>query len=258
MKRYINFNIYSKFLHTNPALPDFLSIGSPRSATTWLYTNLAKHPEIFVPSLKELHFFDDGIEKGPYNLGIDFNKNSHWKWYYAIYKQGQGKLKGDITPSYMILPLERIQLVKRNLPNVKLIMGIRNPVERIWSGIKRSIYFDKGLNPNKIDYSYINMYMSKQRLYSRSDFISAIKNWETVFNQRSIYYYFYSDVRNRPIHVLSSIAKFLGVNSNLFDYNFKSINESPEKNIPQNISDILYLRLNDQLEFLYNKFGRIE
>lgn len=38
--------------------PDFLGIGMERAGTSWLYRMLAAHPEIWVPPLKELHYFD--------------------------------------------------------------------------------------------------------------------------------------------------------------------------------------------------------
>jgi hypothetical protein len=38
--------------------PDFLGIGMERAGTSWLFTMLASHPEIWVPPIKELHYFD--------------------------------------------------------------------------------------------------------------------------------------------------------------------------------------------------------
>ena len=38
--------------------PDFVCIGAPKSGTTWLYRNLNTHPSIWIPAVKELHYFD--------------------------------------------------------------------------------------------------------------------------------------------------------------------------------------------------------
>jgi hypothetical protein len=38
--------------------PDFIGIGLERAGTSWLFTQIAAHPDIWVPPLKELHFFD--------------------------------------------------------------------------------------------------------------------------------------------------------------------------------------------------------
>ena len=43
-------------------LPKFLAIGSPRSATSWLYSILKEHPEIYLnPDQKEINFFSTEI-----------------------------------------------------------------------------------------------------------------------------------------------------------------------------------------------------
>jgi hypothetical protein len=39
-------------------LPDFLGIGAQKAGTTWLYRNLRQHPEIWLPPIKELHYFN--------------------------------------------------------------------------------------------------------------------------------------------------------------------------------------------------------
>ncbi len=38
-------------------LPDFLGIGAPRTGMTWLYENLRRHPEVWLPPIKEIHYF---------------------------------------------------------------------------------------------------------------------------------------------------------------------------------------------------------
>lgn len=40
------------------SLPDFLGIGGGRCGSTWLYDNLRKHPEVWMPPRKEIHYFD--------------------------------------------------------------------------------------------------------------------------------------------------------------------------------------------------------
>ncbi len=39
--------------------PDFLGIGAQKAGTTWLSNNLAPHPGIWMPPLKEIHYFDE-------------------------------------------------------------------------------------------------------------------------------------------------------------------------------------------------------
>ena len=45
-------------MNKNHRFPDFLCIGAQKAGTTWLYDNLKKHPDLGLPDVKELHYFD--------------------------------------------------------------------------------------------------------------------------------------------------------------------------------------------------------
>ncbi len=47
---------------TKHRFPDFLCIGAQKAGTTWLHNNLQRHPDIGLPNLKELNYFN-GKEK---------------------------------------------------------------------------------------------------------------------------------------------------------------------------------------------------
>lgn len=101
------------------ALPDFLIIGEMKSGTSSLFYYLNRHPMIVPPIRKEMHFFNIGYGKG---LG----------WYRAHFplKKNLGTaLTGESCPGYLFAPgaCERIY---KNIPNVRLIVLLRNPVQR--------------------------------------------------------------------------------------------------------------------------------
>ena len=102
--------------HPRP-LPHFLVIGTQKGGTTTLHHLLSRHPGIFLPEVKEVHYFSQ-----------HFHHNR--QWYADHYKLAKpGQVRGDITPFYMFhkaVP-ERIRSV---LPNVRLIALLRDPVER--------------------------------------------------------------------------------------------------------------------------------
>ena len=43
--------------------PDFLGIGAQKAGTTWLGRNLQAHPEVWMPRVKEVHYFDEKIHE---------------------------------------------------------------------------------------------------------------------------------------------------------------------------------------------------
>ena len=110
-------------------LPDFIIIGTARSGTTSLYYNICEHPSVLPAAYDEIGFFDSN-----YHLGIN--------WYRSMFptkrKMEQVKEKtgfaitGEDTPFYIWDPLVAERILKI-LPNVKLIVLIRNPVDRAYS-----------------------------------------------------------------------------------------------------------------------------
>lgn len=108
--------------------PDFIVIGSAKSGTTSLYQYLIQHPQILPAITKEIAFFDTQR----YSNGID--------WYLSHFPQltdDENFLTGEATPSYLNRYGVAEKLFKV-LPNVKLIVILRNPIERTISAYYHS------------------------------------------------------------------------------------------------------------------------
>jgi hypothetical protein len=101
-------------------LPTFLIIGTQKGGTTSLYELLAEHPDVGRASLKEVHYFD-------HHYGRPLT------WYQAHFpRRGTAKHTGEASPYYMYHPVcaERVHAA---LPDVKLIVLLRDPVDRAHS-----------------------------------------------------------------------------------------------------------------------------
>lgn len=108
------------------ALVDFVGIGVPRGATTWLHHLLRSHSEVYMPRRrKEVHFFDRYYERG-------------MDWYSDFFPPRQGHadhvVRGEITPDYIYCELcpERISAAGIE----RLILSLRDPVDRLYSTYK--------------------------------------------------------------------------------------------------------------------------
>jgi len=101
-------------------LPDFVCVGGQRCATSWLFEAMRHHPEVFMPR-KEVHFFDHHYADG---LGA----------YRALFAEaGAGRICGEITPDYLTDP-SAVERLASDLPaGAKLIVLLRDPVERAYS-----------------------------------------------------------------------------------------------------------------------------
>lgn len=123
--------IYTKTIRDNPHLaeinwqpkkikaPDFIIIGAGKCGTTSLYKYLDRHPQIFLPNKKELRFFDKNFNYG-------------WEWYLSQFPSICDRpdlFTGEASPSYLFLP-HVAQRIKDFAPQTKLIVMLRNPVDR--------------------------------------------------------------------------------------------------------------------------------
>lgn len=100
--------------------PTFIIAGAMRCATSALNSYLREHPEVVVAETKEVHFFDDRFD-----LGVD--------WYRRQFPNAEHAVAvGEATPNYIYsaVAMGRIADV---LPNVRLIVMLRNPIDRAYS-----------------------------------------------------------------------------------------------------------------------------
>jgi len=77
--------------------PDFLGIGAPRSGTSWLAKNLSRHPDLWTPPLKELHYFDQRAGEPSFGAPVarllakqDADDWYPWVWRYQLKSRLRG------------------------------------------------------------------------------------------------------------------------------------------------------------------------
>ena len=119
------------------ALPDFLVAGVPKSGTTALHAALARHPGLFLSPIKEPKFFlTDGPPPTKGGPGDALTYREHvWQRdrYEALFDPAAaGALRGESTPLYLYDPAAMTR-IKDLIPDVKLIVILRDPVERAHS-----------------------------------------------------------------------------------------------------------------------------
>jgi hypothetical protein len=111
-------------------LPDFLIIGTQRGGTTSLYHYLQSHSCIEMTATKELHFFDRQFHKGLAWYRAHFP--TLLEKYCSLYLHKQVFLAGEASPEYLFIPHTPTR-VAQALPHAKLIVLLRNPVDRAYS-----------------------------------------------------------------------------------------------------------------------------
>ena len=178
--------------------PDFLGIGAQKAGTTWLHANLAKHPGVMMPKRKELHYFN----REPRIL---------MSLYKAKFRGASGRMAGEITPAYGHVPLETIREIHGHNPDLKLLLMLRNPVARAWSGAVMELATFQGLNAKDVPEAAYLKYLESDHSTDRTRYMAMLENWEQVFPKEQLFIGFFEDLKARPWELLLDVFRHLGV-----------------------------------------------
>lgn len=176
------------------ASPDFIGIGSMRCGTTWLTDMLRSHPDIFIPAhFKELHFFDRYFDRG-----LD--------WYTANFSSKKpNQIAGEFTPNYL-MDKQVMNLVSQTCPDAKLIVSIRNPVERAFS------HYNLLKNGGNISDSFYDaLFDDRYALRDAGLYGDQLQNCLKLFPKENIHIIIFNDILQSPEVVMSELFEFLGV-----------------------------------------------
>jgi hypothetical protein len=110
-----------------PGPPDYIGVGTARSGTSWWDELINTHPRVrrLATTPKETHFFDQLWQEGlrPGDVAR----------YHALFARPQGAIAGEWTPGYM-LDAWTPALLRQAAPEARLLVLVRDPVERFRSG----------------------------------------------------------------------------------------------------------------------------
>ena len=215
------------------SLPNFMCIGVAKSGTTSLYDILRQHPDIFLPSFKEPHFFDI-IEN--FNQGLNWYKNTY-------YSRANKDIIGDFTPSYFFdknVP-KRIHSSLGN--DIRFIVLLRDPVDRAYSHYlhsfrdrHESLSFEDALRNEK---ERLNSYMKtgdylsflRHSYYHQGLYGDMTENYFDYFSKDNFFFIHFENefVKNRESTIIS-LLDYLDLDKEInLNFNIKSNPASKER-----------------------------
>jgi len=217
------------------AWPDFLIIGAPKAGTTALHAALARHPALFMSAVKEPKFFlTDGPPptRGGGPGDISTYREHVWRRadYEALFAAAPaGTLRGESTPFYLY-DRQAQRRIQAQLPDAKLIVIIRDPVERAHSNWTH--LWSAGLDP--ID-DFVAACADEDRRvaagwaqfwhYTRlGRYGEQLEHLFTLFPREHVLVLRYRQLVDSPAETLDSICTFLGVPSGV-------VAEVPRENV---------------------------
>lgn len=175
-------------LRTQPKyrLPSFLVIGAMKAGTTSLYNYLRPHPEVFMPRVKELNFFQ---EERNWRRGLG--------WYVKQFRDAgpEAIAIGEASPGYTAYPNSPgvPERIAAHLPEVRLIYIVRDPIERIRSQYQHRVTigvekdpFERAVlqNPNYVHFTRYAFQIEQYLPYVPRDRLLVITS-ESLRSDRS-------------------------------------------------------------------------
>jgi hypothetical protein len=163
-----------------------------------------------VPDTKEVHFFNkynsNFIERDNYKLGL--------KWYSDFFAKYTGqKACGEITPMY-ICDAEAPARIKKEIPDVKIIAMLRNPVNRAYS----HYWMAKNKDHTNLTFDEV-IEQQEPRFIKRGLYAEQLAKYYELFPAEQVKVVFYEQVMDDPEFWLADICKFIGVDSDFYNGN---------------------------------------
>jgi Sulfotransferase domain len=172
-------------------LPEFVGVGSIRTASTWLHLQLQNHTGL--PLVKESNFFNRYHDRG-----LD--------WYASLFRNAPiDQPLGEFCPTYFPVTAARDRIC-RDLPGCKIIVALRDPVERAYSHFKMlrhdgylpNVPFEQALEINP-------------GIVNSSRYATHLMKWFEGAGRENVLVCFYDDLLLDPQGFLNRVCDFIGI-----------------------------------------------
>ncbi|MDC0170587.1 sulfotransferase [Candidatus Nitrosopelagicus sp.] len=208
---------WSGITASSRVLPNFIIAGTVRSGTTSLYNYTCNHPSILPAAYDEIGFFDSNFQLGTMWYQSMFPTKKQME---SVQEKTNFCLTGEDTPFYF-WNKDAIKRISELIPNCKIIMIFRNPVDRAYSNYqlgkrenKEDLSFEKTIEIEKqiINKGTKNLDFSEPRTYLiKSLYSIQLKNWLTSFSKDQLYFLSTEQLSSKPNETMSGIFNFLGL-----------------------------------------------
>jgi hypothetical protein len=177
---------------TDDALPNFIFIGPDKSGSSWLYEVLKAHPDVYVTPAKDVYFFD---------------RYYHWglEWYRERFRERRDeKVVSEVCHDYLFSPVVADRMY-RDLPEVRLMVCLREPIERAFSAYLylRKFGWTRATFEEEI--------AANPSLLSRGKYFSHLKPYLERFGRERLLISRFDDLTRNPTEFAASVFRFLGI-----------------------------------------------
>ena len=216
------------------SLPDFFIAGVPKAGTTALHSALARHPAIYMSPVKEPKFFlTDGPPPADGGPGDAKTYREHiWRRtdYEALFADAKAAaLKGESTPFYLF-SRDALGRIRALIPDAKLIIILRDPVERAHSNWTHM--WSAGLDPcddfieacDREEARAAAGWADFWRYTGLGRYGEQLQHLYSLWPREQVIVFRYRSLITDPVRTLDRVCAFLGVATGL-------LTELPRENV---------------------------
>lgn len=198
--------------------PNFFIVGAAKCGTTSLYRYLEQHPDLYMSSTKEPHYFGTDLDVKPNRRVRDEQR------YFELFRDARGEqARGEASSKYLYSQQAAAE-IRAFAPDAKIIIMLRNPLDMMWSMHGQNLYnaeediidFEEALQaqddrrrgrrippgshgPNELQYT------------AMATFSPQVQRFLDVFDRDRIKFIFFEDFAADTRAVVKDVFRFLGV-----------------------------------------------
>ncbi len=225
-------------------LPSFVIIGAQKSASSFMQSCLADHPDIYLPH-GETPFFESP----------DY-EHSDIKQLEKIFQGRSEKCLGIKRPNYIGKP-EVPARIQEHLPNAKLIAVLRNPIDRAISAYFHNINYgfvppldvETGMRRLILDSSFASRYKRSPEIIDFGYYHRYLSNYSHYMKNGQLLIFLHEDIVSRPLESIQRAYDFLGVTQDFIPH---SLDSRPQK-VLYNLARLRFLSYRNRFMYVYNE-----
>ena len=196
-------------------LPTFLIVGVQKAGTTSIYNYLQEHPQVFMSRIKETNFLEQDWSSLPPEKQ---NKNGivTIEDYAALFADVRDEIAiGEASPNYLFHYESSAARIKKYVPDARLIMVLRNPIERAYSDYLMHIRDAINTNSTKVmSFSeQIDKRAHKSFIIRKGFYATPVKYYLDCFDKDQIKVFLYDDLVRDPQQFMEEFYTYIGVDS---------------------------------------------
>jgi hypothetical protein len=177
-----------------------------RCGSTWLYEVLKCHPDVQLADCKEIEFF---FMRKMLRHDLD--------WYEAHFEPPNGvepkPLRGEISPLYARLKAWQVNRIASLLPDARIILTLRHPIERVWSQALYEFGHRSHRDLRRVRPAEFLRQVERPRSKLSSDYSRTIKIWSDAFGRGALHIGFFDQLRDDPETYVNSVLKHIGAST---------------------------------------------